>query len=146
MPCLKRQNDEYADAVERHGTDCVYEAVNLGNSGMLNIGAHIVLVTALIPAIAYGEDFAPIALNSLSAGPENIASRLVMNQKGQILGHAIRIEDDRDGMPAALVFRADNGRTIVVSASATSYNGRIFITSGDQPQLAALSSKGKTAD
>ena len=92
-----------------------------------------------MPAIASAEDLAPVALNSLSSPLSNVASLKVMDQKGQVLGQALRILADQDGHPAALAFRANNGSTVVISAAATSYDGDALVTSSDQPQIAALS-------
>lgn len=91
-----------------------------------------------IPAAAHAEDLAPVALNSLSAAPSNIASLKVMDQNGQVIGQAVRIQADQDGHPAALAFRANNGSTVVIAAAATGYDGHELVTSNDQPQIAAL--------
>jgi hypothetical protein len=93
----------------------------------------------VLSAIANAEELAPVALNSLPAAPANIASLQVMDQKGQVIGRALRIQSDQDGRPAALAFRAGNGSTVVIAAAATSYDGHALITSNDQPQIAALS-------
>jgi hypothetical protein len=92
-----------------------------------------------IPATAFAEDLAPVALNSLSDAPANIASLPVMDQKGQVIGQALRVQTDQDGKPSALAFRAGDGSTVVIAAAATSYDGHALITSNDQPQIAALS-------
>jgi hypothetical protein len=92
-----------------------------------------------VPATAGAKEFAPTALNSLSAAPANIALIQVMDQNGQVIGQAIRVQTDQDGRPAALAFRANNGSTVVIGAAATSYDGHALITSNDQPQIAALS-------
>jgi hypothetical protein len=97
------------------------------------------------PVMASAEGLAPVALNSLSAAPSNIASLQVMDQKGQVIGQAVRIQTDQDGRPAALAFRANNGSTVVISAAATSFDGHALVTSNDQPQIAVLSSSVRTA-
>ncbi len=97
------------------------------------------LAPVFAPIGASAEDLAPVALNSLSAPPANIASLQVMDQKGQVIGQAERIQTDQDGRPAALSFRANNGTTVVIGAAATSYDGKSLVTSNDQPQIAALS-------
>jgi hypothetical protein len=94
----------------------------------------------MMPAMAGAEELAPVALNSLPAAPSNIASLQVMDQKGQVIGQALAIQNDQDGHPAALSFRANNGTTVVIGAAAASYDGKSLITSNDQPQIAALSS------
>lgn len=93
----------------------------------------------LLPTIASADDLAPVALNSLSKAPANVASLKVMDQKGEVIGQALQIQSDQDGHPAALSFRANNGSTVVIGAAATGYDGKSLITSNDQPQIAALS-------
>lgn len=93
-----------------------------------------------LPALANADALAPVALNSLSKAPAHIASLKVMDQKGQVIGQALQIEADQDGHPAALSFRANNGNLVVIGAAATSYDGKVLVTSNDQPQIAALSS------
>jgi hypothetical protein len=100
----------------------------------------------IAPGTASAEDLAPVALNSLSAPPANVASLPVMDQKGQVIGQAERIQTDQDGRPAALSFRAGNGDTVVIGAAATSYDGKPLVTSDDQPQIAALSATRTTAN
>src|SRR5215469_2513487 len=92
-----------------------------------------------VPAMASAEDLAPVALNSLSAPPPNVASLRVMDQNGQVIGQALQIQADQNGRPSALSFRANNGSTVVISAAAAGYDGRELIASSDQPQIAALS-------
>lgn len=93
----------------------------------------------LFPAMADAEELAPVALNSLSRAPANVASLKVMDQKGEVIGQALQIQSDQDGHPAALSFRANNGSMVVISAAATGYDGKSLVTSDDQPQIAALS-------
>jgi hypothetical protein len=92
----------------------------------------------LLPALACAEEMAPVALNSLSAVPGNVASAKVMDQNGHLLGQAERIQTDQDGKPSALAFRATNGNTVVISAAAVSFDGTVLVASNDQPQVAAL--------
>jgi hypothetical protein len=91
------------------------------------------------PVLAQAEDIAPAALNSLSAVPSSLSSAQVMDQNGHVLGRAEQVQTDQDGKPAALSFRAMDGRIVVISASAVSYDGHVLIASNDQPQIAALS-------
>ena len=93
----------------------------------------------IMPLAANADALAPVALNSLSKAPSNIASLQVMDQKGQVIGQALQIQNDQDGHPAALSFRASNGTIVVIGAAAASYDGKSLITSNDQPQIAALS-------
>jgi hypothetical protein len=99
------------------------------------------LATCLLATVATAsaEDFAPVALNSLSAAPSNIATLKVMDQNGRMIGQALRVQTDPKGHPSALAFRAQNGSTVVIPASAASYDGHTLVTSNDQPQIAALS-------
>lgn len=100
------------------------------------------LLVAANPVFA--QDFAPVALNSLSAAPD-IRAAAVMDQEGHVLGQAERIATDQNGKPAALSFRTLKGGTVVVSAAAVSYDQprNLLVTDSQQPQIAALT--GKTA-
>ena len=99
------------------------------------IGVAITAVSSQVRA----EELAPIALNSLSAPPSNIAAMSVRDQNGQVIGQVLRIQTDQDGRPSALAFRAArDGRTVVVAAAAASYDGHQLVTANDQPQIAAL--------
>jgi hypothetical protein len=90
------------------------------------------------PVLAQAEDIAPSALNSLSSVPAGLSATQVMDQNGHVLGKAEQVQADHDGKPAALSFRALDGRLVVVAASAVSYDGHVLIASNDQPQIAAL--------
>ncbi len=92
-----------------------------------------------IPVIAYAEEMAPVALNSLSSAPAQAASATVMDQNGHALGEVTSIQTDQYGKPSALAFRTSNGNTVVISAAAVSFNGSVFVADSDQPQIAALS-------
>ncbi len=81
---------------------------------------------------------APAALNSFSAVPARIASAQILDQNGHVLGKVERVATDQDGKPTAVSLRAPNGGLVVVPASEVSYDGRVLITSSDQPQIAAL--------
>ena len=94
---------------------------------------------ALMPALTHAEDMAPAALNSFSSVPATLTSAQVLDQNGQVLGKVERVQTDQNGMPAAVSFKAaSDGRTVVVAASAVSFDGRVLITSSDQPQIAEL--------
>ena len=95
-------------------------------------------VFVVVPALARGETMAPVALNSLSSAPSEAASAKVMDQHGNVLGQAQRIQTDQDGKPSALAFRAGNGNTVVISAAAVSFDGSVLVADNDQPQVAAL--------
>ena len=95
-------------------------------------------VFAALPALAHAEQMAPMALNSLSAAPSLATSVRVMDQHGNVLGQAQRIQTDQDGKPSALAFRANNGSIVVIGAAAISYDGSAFVADSDQPQVAAL--------
>jgi hypothetical protein len=98
----------------------------------------------LVPALAYADDLAPVALNSLSQPPK-LGSAPVLDQQGNLLGHADQLVTDQDGKPAGLSIRLQNGKTTVVSAAAVSYDGHTLVTSSDQPQIAALLQPQQTA-
>jgi hypothetical protein len=92
----------------------------------------------LIPAYAVAEDMAPAALNSFSSVPTAVSSAQVLDQSGHVLGKVDRVQTDQDGKPAAVALRGSSGKLVVVPASAVSYDGRVLITSSDQPQIAEL--------
>jgi hypothetical protein len=88
---------------------------------------------------AHAEDMAPSALNSLSVVPSALSSAQLLDQSGQVLGKVEQVMTDHDGKPSAVSFRAArDGRTVVVSASEVSFDGKVLITSSDQPQIAEL--------
>ncbi|HEY4075831.1 MAG TPA: hypothetical protein VGM26_02765 [Rhizomicrobium sp.] len=98
----------------------------------------------IIPTLAYAEDLAPVALNSLSAPPANIATIKVFDQHGRLLGQAEKIQTDQSGKPLALSFRATNGSTINLSAAAVGFDGKVMVAE-DQPQISALTQPQHTA-
>lgn len=101
---------------------------------------------AAIPSLACAQDMAPVALNSLTAAPDNIVSARVVDQNGRVLGQVERVQTDQDGKPSAIAFRAADGRgTIVLAASGVSYDGSMLIAGNDQPQIAALTQPQRTA-
>jgi hypothetical protein len=96
----------------------------------------------LVPTLALAEEMAPVALNSLSAVPSGAIQ--VLDQNGHLLGQVERIQTDQDGKPSAMAFRAGD-KTLVISAAAASYDGKVLIASNDQPQIAALTQAQRTA-
>ena len=93
----------------------------------------------LAPTLTHAEDMAPAALNSFSSVPAAVSSAQVLDQNGHVLGTVERVQADQNGTPAAISFKAaTNGQTIVVAAAAVSFDGRVLITSSDQPQIAEL--------
>ena len=100
----------------------------------------------LFSAPAWPEQMAPMALNSLSAPPVKAASAKVFDQNGHLLGQVERIQADEYGKPSALSFRATkNGKIVVISAAAASYDGNVVVASNDQPQIQALIQPQRTA-
>jgi hypothetical protein len=92
----------------------------------------------LVPAVAGAEGLAPMVLNGYSAPPK-LASAEVVDEHGRVVGHVEKILTDQDGKPSALSLKpAGGGATVVVSASAVSYDGRNLITTSEQPQIAAI--------
>src|SRR4051812_36733527 len=92
----------------------------------------------LAPALAHAEDMAPSALNSLTSVPAGIVSAQGMDQNGHALGKVERGQTDQDGKPPAVSIRSNAGRTVVVAAAEVSFDGRMVVTSSDQPQIAEL--------
>ncbi len=94
----------------------------------------LLATTAATPALA--EDFAPVALNSLSAVPAKIAAAPVLDRNGTVLGKVRTVATDQDGKPSALSY-VQNSRLAVIAAQAVSYDARknlvIADTSRAQP-------------
>ena len=99
-----------------------------------------ILCVLFIGAPALAEDMAPVALNSLSSTPAGAVSARVLDQNGHVLGRATAIQTDQYGKPAALAFRAANGNTVVIGATAVSFDGSVLVADNQQPQIAALTS------
>jgi hypothetical protein len=94
----------------------------------------------LLPTLSSAEDMAPAALNSFSSAPAALSSAQLLDQNGHVLGKVEKVQTDQDGRPSAVSFRvASTGRIVVVPASEVSYDGKVLITSSDQPQIAELS-------
>jgi hypothetical protein len=107
---------------------------------MFKARAAVLVGLLVLPEAAGADELAPVALNSLSSLPANVASLTVMDQNGHLIGQALRIQTDKKGHPVALTFRANDGSTVVISAAATGFDGHKLVASNDQPQIAALSS------
>jgi len=106
---------------------------------MRSLGFIIFGALVMVPGLTHAEDMAPTALNSFSSVPAAVTSAQVMDQNGHVLGKVERVQADQNGTPAAVSFKAaSNGQTIVVAAAAVSFDGRVLITSSDQPQIAEL--------
>jgi hypothetical protein len=93
----------------------------------------------LVPVIAKAQDLAPIALNSLSTVPQGIRSARVLDQHGIYIGDVQQVATDQDGKPLAISILPKDGRLIVVSASAVSYDEprNVLVASVPGPLLAA---------
>ena len=98
----------------------------------------------IVPALAFADDLAPVALNSLSQPPQ-LSSKPILDQQGNVVGQVVQLATDQDGKPAGLSIRLQNGKTTVVSAAAVSYDGRIMTVSSDEPQIVALTQPQRTA-
>lgn len=109
---------------------------------MLSLRSALFGALLIAPGLAQAEDMAPAALNSFSTVPPALASAQILDQNGRVLGKVERVETDRDGKPIAVSLRAaSTGQTVVVPASEVSFDGRVLITSSDQPQIAELIGK-----
>ena len=88
--------------------------------------------------VAHGEDFAPMALNSLTRAPANIAAAAVMDQNGRVVGKVQRLVSDQDGKPSAISYVTPGGKLVIVAAPAVSYDGqRNILVTADSPQILA---------
>ncbi len=103
------------------------------------------IALALVTVMAFGGAahaaemvFAPMALNSLSSVPQNIANAPVMDQSGQVVGKVQRIVADHDGRPSAMSYTKADGKLVLVAAVAVSYDGqRHLLVTADEPQRVA---------
>lgn len=105
---------------------------------MLSVKSVLFGAFLVAPALAQAEDMAPAALNSFSSVPATLTSAQIVDQSGHVLGQVERVATDQDGKPSAVSLRASSGKLAVVPASEVSYDGRVLITSSDQPQIAEL--------
>lgn len=87
-----------------------------------------------IPAIA--DDFAPVALNSLSAAPPKIVAAPVLDLNGRVIGKVRAIATDQDGRPSAMSYVAGN-RLMVVAAPAVSYDAQKNLVVADTARAQA---------
>lgn len=98
----------------------------------------VALVALGIPAKAEEVQIAPMALNSLSKPPANLATAQVMNQSGQVIGTFQKVVADHNGKPAAISYLTPEGQLVVVAAPAVSYDGqRNILVTADSPQMLA---------
>ena len=81
------------------------------------------------PAIA-AEEFAPVALNSLTTAPSRIVSAPVMDQSGTVIGKVRAVVTDQNGHPSAISYVADR-RLAVIAAQAVSYDAQKNIVVAD---------------
>lgn len=87
-----------------------------------------------IPAIA--DDFAPVALNSLSAAPPKIVAAPVLDLNRRVIGKVRAIATDQDGRPSAMSYVAGN-RLMVVAAPAVSYDAQKNLVVADTARAQA---------
>jgi hypothetical protein len=102
---------------------------------------YFVLAAGLLlaaPFVAAGESLAPMALNSLSRVPPKIVAAQVMDPEGKSIGSVLRVETDPRGKPFGVEIRLNDGRILMVDASALSYddsaNILVAALKPDQPQ------------
>lgn len=95
----------------------------------MKIAASLLFAIALgTPAVA--EDFAPVALNSLTAAPAKITTAPVMDMNGATVGTVRAIATDQNGRPSAISYVAGN-RLVVVAAQAVSYDAQKNVVVAD---------------
>jgi hypothetical protein len=95
----------------------------------MKIAVSLFLAIALgTPAMA--EDFAPVALNSLTTAPAKIATAPVMDQNGAVVGTVRGVATDQNGRPSAVSYVAGN-HLVVVAAQAVSYDAQKNIVVAD---------------
>jgi hypothetical protein len=87
-----------------------------------------------VPAIA--DDFAPVALNSLSAAPPKIVAAPVLDLNGTVIGKVRAIATDQDGRPSAMSYVAGN-RLMILAAPAVSYDAQKNLVVADTAKAQA---------
>jgi hypothetical protein len=98
-----------------------------------------IVLALTAPAVA--DEFAPMALNSISAVPAKIAGAKVVDPKGAAVGSLVRVLTDARGKPLKADIALTGGQAITLEASALGYdqNANIVVTAMDQAQLAQMS-------
>lgn len=95
----------------------------------MKIDASMFFAVALAtPAVA--QEFAPVALNSLSAAPAQIATARVMDQNGRVIGKVRAVATDQDGRPSAISY-VNGKQLLVIAAPAVSYDAQKNIVVAD---------------
>jgi hypothetical protein len=95
----------------------------------MKIVAYLLIAAALgTPALA--EDFAPVALNSLTSAPAKIIAAPVMDQAGAVIGKVRAVATDQNGHPSAISYVTDK-RLAVIAAQAVSYDAQKNIVVAD---------------
>jgi hypothetical protein len=74
------------------------------------------------PALAAGEDFAPMALNSFTFVPKRIATATVVDQNGQALGIVQKVDSDSSGKPSRIEVLMPGGQTMAIASQSASYD------------------------
>lgn len=88
----------------------------------MKLATSFLFVLALgTPALA--EDFAPVALNSLTAVPARIIAAPVLDMNDAIIGKVRAVATDQDGHPSALSYVAGR-HLMIVAAPAVSYDAQ----------------------
>jgi hypothetical protein len=95
----------------------------------MKIVACLLAAAISVPPALAGE-FAPMALNSLSAPPARIVAAPVLDQSGTVIGKVKAVATDQDGRPSALSYVADK-RLAVIAAQAVSYDAQKNIVVAD---------------
>lgn len=100
----------------------------------MKIATSLLIVLALgTPAAA--EDFAPVALNSLSATPAKITAVPVLDQNGTVIGKVKAVATDQDGKPSAISY-VQGRNLMVIAAPAVSYDAQKNIVVADTAKAA----------
>ena len=74
------------------------------------------------PALAAGEDFAPMALNSFTFVPKRIVTATVVDQNGQALGIVQKVDSDSSGKPSWIEVLMPGGQTMAIASQSASYD------------------------
>ena len=95
---------------------------------------------SILPIAAFGEDMAPMALNSIGMVPPKIQGAPVEDSHGAVVGRVAKIETDVQGKPLRADVTLNGGPMVFLDTASLSYdeNANILVTALDQQQLAQL--------
>lgn len=118
--------------------------VQAGAASLLLAGAALAAPSAPNAALS-GPSLAPIALNSLSSPPDNIATAKVVDDKGIVVGAVQKVDLDQAGKPTRVeIALLGSNRIIALDSASLSYDqaNNVMTAAMDKTQLVQLPAAG----